>query len=460
MDKDIKHSLVLNINESGVITERVLRDKERLTIGQRPDNDITLLGQEFPKRHTLFIRHDNGYKLLLPRFIEDGEIRLTGTKSSFNLKDLILHDILPRHDGYYVLKLAPNKQGYLTVGDTRIDFLFKKRQPVRKPILPQFDGFSWLNVTVKSMTTSDLLFKFIFTVLLVFNIFVLYLFKDYQVHIEEHIDVEKVQERFAKFIMKTPDEIMQESMADVQSTLPTSESEGEASKKEKEAKPSSSKRSSRRRAGGRRGNPAASSGLLSLIGGTGTASKSSSVVDALVDKGLVSDLKNILGTGTNLKVSGKGTKDELDPLDQLIGTGGSGGIDDFLASMDTDVEEVTLQKQATVNLSRATSKSGSQEALGQRSEQSVMSIVNSRMGRITWLYEKYLKIKPNLSGKVTVEFTIAANGFVTTARVIESTVNHPGLERDILNLVKRLKFDQIPSGSATFVFPFHFKKIH
>ncbi|MBN1155620.1 energy transducer TonB [candidate division KSB1 bacterium] len=456
MDKRIQHSLVLNIAESGKVTERVLRNKDKLTIGQRADNDVTLLGKEYPKSHVLFTRSEGRYKIFLPRFIKDGEIRLQGTDSSFNLKDLILHDILPRSNGYYVLNLSPDKKGYLTVGDTRIDFLFETRQIV-KSVLPKYEGFSWLNVTLKT-AGSDLLFKTIFTLLLIFNLIVLYLFKDYEIKVQEQIDVQKVQERFAKFILKTPDEILQETMADVTTSVTTTESEAEAGKKEQGAKSTRPQSGGNRRSGSG-GNPAASSGLLSLIGGTGSGSKSSSVVDALVDRGLVADLKNILGSGTNLKVGNGNTKDDIDPLDQLIGTGGSGGIDDFLASMDDNIEEVTLTKQATVNLSHATSRSGSQEALGYRSEQSVMSVVNMRMGRITWLYEKYLKLQTNLAGKVTVEFTIAANGFVTSVSILESTINHPQLERDIMDLIKRLKFDPIPSGSATFVFPFHFKKI-
>ena len=153
-------------------------------------------------------------------------------------------------------------------------------------------------------------------------------------------------------------------------------------------------------------------------------------------------------------------KNGSDPLDQLIGTGGSGGIDDFLASMDEDVEEVTLRKQVRVNLAKPTKKSGDAEAMGHRSEQSVMSVINAKMGRITWLYEKYLKQQPNLSGKISIEFTIAANGFITNVKILESTINHPQLERDITNLIRRLKFEPIPDGSFTVVFPFHFKKIN
>ncbi len=460
MNKNARVPLLLRIQKSGKVNQRVLREKDKFTVGQGLDNDLTLFGQEYPKRHTLFEKDNGFFKLYLPAYINEGQI-IVG-ESILNIRELMVHDILPKEKNNYVLKLSPAKKGYLTFGDTRIEFHFDRRKVTRN-VQAKFDGFSWFNAVIQGLF-SDLLFKSIFLTLLMLNSIILFLFKDYEVKISEKVDVKKVQKRFAKFIMKTPDEILEVENKALMTTNKSENKDDSANKREKESKQRSSSRkrgsrpNSQKQRGG--GNPAASSGLLSLIGGTGPSTKSSNVVDAMVDRGLVADLKNILGGGTNLKVGGKKTKDDFDPLDQLIGTGGSGGIDDFLSSMDDEVEEVTLKKKARVNLSTAEKKSGDAEALGYRSDQSVMSVVNSRMGRITWLYEKYLKRQPNLRGKVSVEFTIAANGFVTSVRILESTVNHSQLESDIVNLVKRLKFDPIPSGATTFVFPFHFKKMN
>ena len=445
--------LVLNITNSGKKNKKIIGDKDDFTIGKRPDNDLTLFGQEYPKKHTLIARRNGFYHLRIPAFIEEGEVSVDD--SVLKLNDLIVHRLLPREKDSHVLRLLPNQKGYVTVGDVRIDFLFDRRETPRA-VMPKFSGFSWVNATAKSLV-SDLTFKFIFTFLLLLNAAILYVFRDYEVTVEETVNVEKVQERFAKFLTKSADEIYREATATVTANMDGEEAADKDQAKKSEQRKNTSGR--KRRSGSGRGNPAASAGLLSLIGGTGSGSKTSSIVDAFVDKGLIADLKDIVGGGTNLKVGGKSTKDDIDPLDQLIGTGGSGGIDDFLASMDNDVEEVTLRKQVRVNLSKATSKSGSQEALGYRNEQSVMSVVNSRMGRITWLYEKYLKRQPGLAGKVTIEFTIAANGFVTSVKILESTVDHPKLENDLVGLVRRLKFEPIPEGVTTFVFPFHFKKI-
>lgn len=453
MEEQIKTTLILRIHQADKVDQKAISEKDTFTIGQRPDNDLTLFGQEYPKSHTLIAKRDGYYQLYLPQYLNDGEIR--ENDSTLKLKQLMSHGILPMENNNYVIRLSPQKQGFLTFGETRIDFLFDRRKIVRY-VIPEFEGFSWVNVTIKSLF-SDLLFKSIFLTLIILNFLILYLFKDYEIKVEEKIDTKKIQQRFAKFILKTPEEIMAENTRALTTDMTTG-ADKTNSEKSNTNKPAA--RRPGREGGAKRGNPAATAGLLGLIGGTGTGSKASSVVDALVDRGLVTELNNILGGGTNLKVGGQKTKNGIDPLDQLIGTGGSGGIDDFLASMDDGAEEVTLQRQVRVNLAKPTKTSGDAEAIGYRTEQSVMSMVNSKMGRITWLYEKYLKQQPNLTGKLTIEFTIAANGFVSDVRMIESTLNHPEMEREIISLIKRLKFEPIPSGSFTVVFPFHFKKIN
>ncbi|MBN2011576.1 energy transducer TonB [candidate division KSB1 bacterium] len=455
-------SLVLKIRNNGKIDQRVVSEKDGFSIGQKEDNDLILFGHTFPKRHTLISKKNGNYQLFLPAYVKEGELR--EGDSALNLRDLMIHDVLPRTKNSYIVKLTPKKFGYLTIGDTRIEFGFDKKQIMRHRQQQQrmagqkFSGYSWLQMSAKDLF-SDMLFKFIVLLLFALNTTVLYMFKDYEIKVKE-VNVEKVQQRLTKFMIKTPEQI--EALTDnkLTSNLPMEDQGAENKGKEDAAK---KRTSTKKKASGsssqRRGNAVASSGLLGLIGGTGSSSKSSGVVDALVDRGLVADLNSMLGGGTNLKVGRSNTKDKDDPLDQLIGTGGSGGIDDFLGALDEPVETVTLKKQVRVNLAQATQKSGDEEALGARSDASVMAVVQARMGRITYYYEKYLKANPSLSGKVTVRFTIAANGFVTDVKVVESTINHPQLENDIVNLVKRLKFDPIPSGVAHFVFPFHFKKI-
>lgn len=456
--------LVLNVSQSGKVRQFVVREGGEFTIGQRGDNDLTLYGQNYPKKHKLFSQRNGGFFINIRPYV-DGKISLDD--STLNIKELLLHDLLPRKGEDYIVKLTPRKQGFLTVGDAKIDFEFRQVQVAARSTTasagaaaPVFNTsvFSWQRAMLKSVT-SDLLFKAVFLILVLLNAFILYSFKDFKVNLQAKFDIEKMPERLAKFIIKPPEVVVEADNNALSGVM--DDSQGENAKKKEGEESSSQKSDSRKSSSGKRGgNPAASAGLLGLLAGSGESGKTSSIVDALVDKGLVADLNSIVGGGTHLKVAKGGSNDNNDPLDQLIGTGGSGGIEDFLSALEEDVPQVKLSKKAKVDLVKPSKMTGSPEALGRRTDESVMQVVLSRQGRITYLYEKYLKRNPNLRGKVSIEFTIAANGFVTAATILESTVNHPELERDLLNLIKHLKFDPIPSGNVTTVFPFQFSNVN
>ncbi len=445
--------LVLNVSQSGKIRQFVIRNDGKFTVGQRGDNDLTLFGQHFPKRHILFTQKNGAYLINVRPFI-DGNIILDD--STLNIKDLIQHDILPRNGEDSLIKLTPQKHGLLTIGDAKIEFEFKQVQ-AKRHVGFNTSAFSWQRAILKNLA-SDLLFKAIFLILIILNSFIIYALKDYEVNITAKFDIEKIPERLAQFIIKPPEELLAVDNKTISGTI-----EDTGKEEKSENKDSQKSTGSSRKRGGKsqkRGNPAASAGLLGLIGGTGSSGKTSSIVDALVDKGLVADLNNIVGGGSHLKVTKGNSKNDEDPLDQLIGTGASGGIDDFLSSLEDDVPQVALTKKAKVDLVKPNKITGSKEALGHRTEQSIMNVVLARQGQITYLYEKYLKRNPNLRGKISIEFTIAANGFVISSRIVESTINHPELENDLLNLVRRLKFEPIPSGNVTTIFPFQFSKIN
>lgn len=456
MDKSYKQ-LVLNVHQSGQVRQFVIRNGEKFTIGRRADNNLTIVDQRYPNQYELISQRNGTLHLNACSFI-DGEIATDSSR--LLIRDLMLQDVLPRKGDTHFIKLTSTMQGFVNVGDTKIEFSFKTIKP-QQPIIPPsyLDAFSWSRATVKNLT-QDLPFKLIFIILFLINVLILYAFKDYVAPNGAKADVAKITERLARFITRPTKEMIALENNTISSVLEPTESSDE-SKANSNKPPSQKDREKRGNAGAKRGNPAASAGLLGLIAGTGSSGKSSSIVDALVDKGLVADLNKIVGGGSNLKVTNGGeNKDAIDPLDQLIGTGGSGGIDDFLSSLEDDVPQVELKKQAKVDLVKPSKMSGSKEALGQRSEQSIWNVVSSRQGRIQYLYEKYLKTNPNLRGKITIEFTIAANGFVSEARMIESTINHPELEQELLALVRRLKFDPIPSGNVTTVFPFVFSKLN
>jgi len=450
--------LVLNIIRSKQSRQFILKRGGQFTVGQSGNNDLILYGTEYPKRHTLFSQKNGSYQVNVQPFVS-GEVTLG--KSKLHINDLVKHDVLSRNQNSYLLKLTPSKNGIINVGDTKIEFSFQHVASSKRPAMVyRTPEYSWIRATSKSLV-SDLLFKFIFLVVFVLNVFVIYGLKDYKVNIAKKFDIEKMPERLAKFIVKPPEELLANESSTSGDNLENTENADKSSSK-KNTESSNKSSNNGQRSGSRRGNPAASAGLLGLIGGTGSSSKTSSIVGALVDKGLITQLDDILSGGTNLKVGKSNTKDKIDPFDQLIGTGGTGGIDNILDEMVTDIPQVTLKKKAKVDLIRPQKVSGSSdsEAMGQRTDQSIMDVVLSRKGQMQYIFEKYLKRNPNLRGKISIQFTIASNGFVKSAKVIDATINHPQFQRELLALIKRLQFPPIPSGELTTIFPFNFSKIN
>lgn len=78
--------------------------------------------------------------------------------------------------------------------------------------------------------------------------------------------------------------------------------------------------------------------------------------------------------------------------------------------------------------------------------------------RIRYCYERALKSRPTLNGKLVVELVIAANGRVTSARAAEDTLKDAATVQCILKMLQRIRFPK-PSGGGEVVvrYPFVFR---
>jgi TonB family protein len=274
---------------------------------------------------------------------------------------------------------------------------------------------------------------------------------------EEPPESARVPQRFARFMLQ------QEPVAPpVETALADGSSQ---SSDETESGDESSSGSDTETSGASREKAVASAGLLGLIGGSGSSENASAAVDFLLDQGLVKELDELLGTQTSLQSgrvgrnrNGGDGSSSGQGLDDLLDFGASGGIDDLIAD-DAGVQKVNLEKKGNVNIETPQSMRGSETARGQRSAQSVMSVINSQHGRVMYTYNKHLRQDPDLRGKVSVDVTIAANGRVTDVQVIESTIQNADFVRDLLTIVRQLRFPSISEGTLTVNVPFVFNRV-
>jgi TonB family protein len=135
----------------------------------------------------------------------------------------------------------------------------------------------------------------------------------------------------------------------------------------------------------------------------------------------------------------------------------TGGIDDLISDL-KGVQTVKLEKKGQVNIETPGQMRGSQAAMVRRSSETVMAVINSQQGRIMYTYTKYLRTEPNLHGKVSIDITIEADGAVSKANLVESTMNNADFDRDVVNILRRLRFEPIPEGSLTVNLPFVFSR--
>jgi protein TonB len=91
-----------------------------------------------------------------------------------------------------------------------------------------------------------------------------------------------------------------------------------------------------------------------------------------------------------------------------------------------------------------------------RSIAEIRDVVAQYIAGLKYLYDRELKQRPSLHGKVTVEFVVTAPGEVSEVRLVASGLGHPGLEGAILGRIHGWKFPNKPGDSTRVTFPFDF----
>lgn len=91
-----------------------------------------------------------------------------------------------------------------------------------------------------------------------------------------------------------------------------------------------------------------------------------------------------------------------------------------------------------------------------RSQEEVELIFDRNKGAIYALYTRALRERPELQGKMVLEFTIAPSGEVTACRVVSSELNDPELERRIVARVRLIRFEAKDVEAFTATKPIEF----
>jgi len=436
-----RKQLLVRIEQGDSVIRCTLGRKDTLTVGQSPDNDITLYGDAFPRKHVLFDGRNNHFEL---HFNELMRGELVAGESRLRFEDVVAHDLLPRKRGHFSYSVTQGRKGIVQVGDAKITFQCADATEVPAPAsMPNFKGFSWTYTTLRQFGR-DWQFKLIFVALVFVHVLALRFMSGLPDPTATDSNARRViPKRLAKIIVrKSEAELARERRG---ATAAAGEEEGrQAENKRKRGEKSE------------RNVAPESQGLLGLLTGTGSSSQSNELADFLLDKGLVEELDEVVAS-TDLSI-GQGSSKRNDDFDALIAQNTEGGgIDDILEDVG-DVESVSLGEKGQIEVAQIGGSSEGSDDFGKRSEDSVRKVLRRYTGRLTYIYNKYLKHNPDLRGKMVVEVAIAADGSVARATLLTSSMQNADFEREILNFVRRWKYDPIDRGEVTVTYPLFFSK--
>ena len=193
-----------------------------------------------------------------------------------------------------------------------------------------------------------------------------------------------------------------------------------------------------------------------------TKNASASAYNLMNDQKFARDIDKILKNTNGLQTTGKthigvraGKVDGA--FNEEVASGGGGGIGGAFGNLfggsgggiNTKSMKGNMKTPSVRDIDLGAGNSS-------RSASDIMKVVRTRTPGLRHIYNKYLKKKPGLEGKVTLKFTIAPGGEVISIAVVSSTTGIGEFDGEIKNAVGRWTFSKVKSGNTTVTIPFTF----
>jgi len=289
-----------------------------------------------------------------------------------------------------------------------------------------------------------------------------------------YMSTREIVEVATDFFEKIPEErvaklVKEDIAATLQKKEEEKKKEEEIKQDKKKLKPSKSKGAGGMQGGG--GDPRArvtQKGVLGIISGQ-IKGKSVASADIFGKGGFASDIDAVLSGVGGLKAGGSGGVGRKGAAGIGYGAGygsgfggsGAGGIDDLIGGLmgGDGGGGLDLKKRGSLKVSAPEFTKGG-ALTGGRSKASIMRVVMQNLAALRYEYNKRLREKPGLKGKITVKFAIDEFGTVIFAQVVESTISDSQLETQVVSKIKRWKFEKIdkPGDVTEIIYPFVFSQ--
>jgi len=278
------------------------------------------------------------------------------------------------------------------------------------------------------------------------------------------------------FYEKLPDERVAKIVTDLPSTLIPEKSDEK--KKEEEIKTDKKTLAKTKRAGaggntGGGGDPRArvtKKGVLGIISGQ-IKGKTVASADIFGKGGFATGIDAILQGVGGLSAGGGGGVGRRGAAGIGYGAGygsgfggGGGGVDDLISGLmggeggSLDLSP-RLKSHKAIEVAEPKFVQGG-ALTGGRSMAEIRRVVMQNLAALRYAYNKRLRDKPGLKGKITVKFAIDEFGNVIYCQSISSTMGDKDLEDEIVGKIKRWAFGKIdkPGDVTEVIYPFVFSQ--
>jgi len=188
------------------------------------------------------------------------------------------------------------------------------------------------------------------------------------------------------------------------------------------------------------------------------------VKDELADLREQMDLTPLSQTKNLSGAVGADSHAERSMITSKVGAG-SGGITSANSSRGFGTGAGSLTGHDTTSVTSSIARSGldsrgptrtGSSGKAARSREEIELVFDRNKGAIYGLYNRALRERAELQGKLVLEFTVAPSGEVTMCRVISSELNDPDLESKIVARVRLFHFDAKDVESVTTTKPIDF----
>jgi protein TonB len=188
------------------------------------------------------------------------------------------------------------------------------------------------------------------------------------------------------------------------------------------------------------------------------------VKDELADLREQMDLTPLAQTKNLSGAVGADSHAERSMITSKVGAG-SGGITSSNSSRGFGTGAGSLTGHDTTSVTSSIARSGldsrgpqrtGSSGKAARSREEIELVFDRNKGAIYGLYNRALRERAELQGKLVLEFTVAPSGEITMCRVVSSELNDPDLESKIVARVRLFHFDAKDVESITTTKPIDF----